>query len=373
MAASTFTAAIFSVLGSFIVDEFSLTRAQLGTIVALNTILAGLLSPLAGKFVDRVGGGSAMQVLLALSAAGFALTAIAPGFVVLLVAAAVGGAAQALANPSTNKVIAYRYEPDRRANVTGIKQSGVQFAIFFGGLSLPSMAEWLGWRWAIVTVVLTTIGVALWMRVVRQGISSGRGDAVTTGSRAFSGAVPWLTIYGLLLGFSGSASFFLPLFAEEELGQSVRVGGLALALAGITAVFGRVLWARYAEKGSRYRRTLAVLAALAVLGMWSFTIADSSLVFLYVGSVLMGAGASSWNSVGMLAVIDDSAATDTGTASGWVLLGFLVGLGIGPPIFGLTFDSTGSYMTMWMIAAGVAAAAVALMAGWKLADRGRTV
>ncbi len=371
MGASTFTAAIFSVLGSFVVDEFTLSRAQLGVIVALNTILAGLMSPLAGKFVDRTGGGSSLQVLLHMSAASFAVTALAPGFAVLLVAAVVGGAAQALANPATNKVIAYRYAPERRANVTGIKQSGVQFAIFFGGLSLPSLADWLGWRWAVVAVIVTTLLMAGWLQVARQGISSGRGDEVSPTSRAFRGAVPWLTLYGLLLGFSGSAAFFLPLFAEEELNQSVRIGGLALALAGLTAVVGRVLWARYAQRGARYRRTLAIIAALAVMGMWSFTMADSSLVFLWIGAFLMGAGSSSWNSVGMLAVIEDSSATETGAASGWVLMGFLVGLGIGPPIFGLTYDSTGSYMTMWVIAAGFAAAALALVAAWMLTARGR--
>ena len=371
MAASTFTAAIFAVLGSFIVDEFAMSRAQLGLIVAVNTVLAGLMSPLAGRFVDRVGGGSALQVLLVLSAAAFFVTAVAPGFGLLLVAAAIGGAAQSLGNPGTNKVIAYRYPPDRRANVTGVKQSGVQFAIFFGGLSLPSLAEWLGWRWAVMAVVLATLAVTIWMQIARQGVSSGRGEEPSFDSRTFSGAVPWLTAYGLLLGFSGSASFFLPLFVEEELGQSVRIGGLALAVAGLTAVFGRVIWARFAERGSRYRGTLAVLALLAVLGNVAFMWADSTMVLLWLGAFLLGAGSSSWNSVGMLAVIDDSEAVDTGAASGWVLLGFLVGLGIGPPIFGSTFDATASYMTMWVIAAGFAAAAFIVMVGWRLADRYR--
>lgn len=371
MAASTFTAAIFSILGSFLVDEFSLTRAELGLIVALNTILAGLMSPLAGKFVDRVGGGSALQTLLLMSAAAYVLTAVAPGIAVLLVAAAVGGSAQALGNPATNKVIAYRYASNHRANVTGIKQSGVQFAIFVGGASLPSLAEWLGWRWAVASVVVVTLAVAAWLQIARRGISSGRGGGVAPASRAFNGAVPWLTLYGFLLGVSGSASFFLPLFAEEELGQSVQIGGLALALVGITAVVGRVLWARYAVVGARYRSTLAVIAALSIVGMWLFTIADTTIAFLWIGSFLMGAGSSSWNSVGMLAVINSADAPDTGAASGWVLLGFLVGLGLGPPAFGLTFDSTGSYMTMWLIAAGFAAAALAAMLGWRLADRGR--
>lgn len=369
MAAGTFTAALFSVLGSFFVDEFGLTRAQLGFIVALNTILGGVVSPLAGRFVDRVGGGSAMSTLLLLAAAAFAITAVAPTYAVLLVAAVVGGIAQALANPATNKVIAYRYPPRLRANVTGIKQSGVQFAIFFGGISLPSMAEWLGWRWAVGSVVVVTLVGAVWLNIARQGISSGRGDVGTTISNVWSGAVPWLTGYGFLLGFAGSAVFFLPLFAEEELGQSVQVGGFAIAAVGITAVVGRVVWARFAERGGRYRATLGFLAFLAVVGSWFFTLADTSILFMWAGAILTGAGASSWNSVGMLAVIDKTDATDTGAASGWVLLGFLIGLGIGPPIFGQTYDAAGSYMTMWVIAAALALCAWGVMVAWAVVDR----
>ncbi|NND04459.1 MAG: MFS transporter [Acidimicrobiia bacterium] len=372
MGASTFTAAIISILGIFLVDEFALTRAQLGLVVAVNTILAGLVSPMAGKFVDRAGGGMSLLVLLQISSLSFVLIALSPGLGVLLVAAGVGGVAQALANPATNKVIAYRYQPARRADITGIKQSGVQFAIFFGGLSLPSLAEWLGWRWAVGVVVALTLLVAVWLEVARKGVSSGRGGSGSSATSALSGAVPWLAGYGFLLGFSGSASFFLPLFAEEELGQSVRVGGFALALAGLAAIVGRVLWARFAERGGRYRITLAILAALAVVGMLAFRIADTSLLFLWVGALLMGAGSSSWNSVGMLAVIDSSEATDTGAASGWVLLGFLIGLGAGPPIYGLTYDATSSYDTMWAVAAVFAALALLVMVGWGAVERNRT-
>ena len=369
MAVGTFTAAILSILGTFVIEEFTITRAQLGLVVALNTVVGAFSSPLAGRFVDRVGGGSAMQTLFHMSAFAFLLTAIAPGYPILLIGAVIGGVAQALSNPATNKVIAYRYAPAQRANVTGIKQSGVQFAIFLGGLTLPTLAEWLGWRWAMVIVAAGVLIGAGALHTARQGRSSGAGEEVPAGARSIAPAVPWLSVYGLLMGFAGSALFFLPLFAEEEVGQSVRVAGLAVALVGISAVVGRVLWARFAERGSRYQLTLAILAALAVLSMWLFTLADGAIAFLWIGAVIVGASASSWNSVGMLAVIDGSAAQGAGAASGWVLFGFLTGLGIGPPIFGRTVDTSGSYMTMWLIAAVAAAGALAVIIAWKLSER----
>lgn len=217
MAAGTFTAAVLSVLGSFLVAEFDISRAELGLVVALNTIAGGLLSPAAGRFTDRVGGGVALQALFYLAAAAFLITAVAPSYTVLLAGALVGGAAQALANPATNKIIAYRYRPSRRANVTGIKQSGVQFAIFFGGVTLPSLAGWLGWRWAVAVTAILAIAAGAVLHFDRKGRSAGAGDFAPGDLGSFRGSVSWLAAYGLLIGFSGSALFFLPLFASEEL------------------------------------------------------------------------------------------------------------------------------------------------------------
>lgn len=369
MAVGTFTASILSILSTFIIDDLDITRAELGLVAAGNTVVGGFVSPLAGRFVDRVGGGSALQTLFHTAALAFLLTAVAPGLPVLVLAALIGGASQALANPATNKVIAYRYPSARRANVTGIKQSGVQVAIFIGGLTLPTLADWLGWRWATVVVAAGVVAGGVSLAVVRQGRSSGAGEVAPVGSRPIGPAVPWLAVYGLLMGFSGSALFFLPLFVEEELGQSVQIAGLAVAVAGIAAVIGRLLWARFAERGSRYQVTLAILAALAVLALWSFTQADGAIGLLWAGAVVVGASSSSWNSVGMLAVIDGSMAQGAGAASGRVLLGFLVGLGVGPPIYGRTVDTLGGYDTMWLVAAVAAALALVVIGIWRASGR----
>ena len=83
------------------------------------------------------------------------------------------------------------------------------------------------------------------------------------------------------------------------------------------------------------------------------------LMLLWVGVVLTGLGSSSWNSVGMLAVITDAGVRGAGRASGVVLLGFLLGLGIGPPLFGWSVDVTGEYTVMWWLS--IAAFVVALL------------
>ena len=365
MAAGTFTAAILSVLSPFIIDDFAISHAALGAVVAVNTLFGALVSPTVGRYVDRIGGRSGVSTVLVTSAAAFFATAASPIYVALLLASLIGGVSQALANPATNKVIAHEYPAESRADITGLKQSGVQVAIFVGGLTLPTFAERFGWRAATVAVgVGVLVGGLLLGALGRQSASGGSGVRGGAVGRP-RGAVPWLAAYGAMVGFSGSGLFFLPLFATEDLGTSVQVGGMALAVAGITAVFGRLAWARFAEQGGRYRQALGVIAAMAAVGPLLFAAAHTSPILLWVGAVVVGASASSWNSVGMLAVIDDARASGAGTASGWVLSGFLLGLGAGPPILGATVDATDSYSTMWFMAAITAALALAVILAWQ--------
>ena len=364
MAAGTFTAAILSVLGPFIVEDFAISHAALGAVVAVNTLFGAVVSPTIGRYVDRIGGRSGVATVLVTSATAFFATAAAPMYVALLLASLVGGISQALSNPATNKVIAHEYPAESRADITGLKQSGVQVAIFIGGVTLPTVAERFGWRAATVAVGVGILILGVLLGAIGPQPPSGgsgvRGGAVDRPQ----GAVPWLAAYGATIGFSSSGLFFLPLFATDELGTSVQIGGLALAVAGITAVVGRLGWARFSERGGRYRLALGVIAALAVIGPLLFLLADSQLALLWIGAVVVGASASSWNSVGMLAVIDDARATGAGTASGWVLSGFLLGLGIGPPLLGATFDATGSYTAMWWLTAATAGLALAVIVAW---------
>ncbi len=80
---------------------------------------------------------------------------------------------------------------------------------------------------------------------------------------------------------------------------------------------------------------------------------------------MIALGSSSWNSVGMLAVMIEAGTGSTGRASGMVLLGFLTGLGVAPPVFGAIIDRTGSYDLMWLLSALTATAAGIVIAAWR--------
>ncbi len=368
MGVATFGVPAIGILATFLIDDLGLTRGDIGTIVAVNTIIGALLSPAAGAFADRLGGTRALAALFALGAAGFFVAGAATSLAVLVVAGVIGGLSQSLGNPATNKAIAVHTAPGRRGVITGLKQSGVQVAIFLGGVMLPWLAEAYGWRATLLgTGLIAAIAVPAVLAVVPPD-GPGRGSEATASGGAVPAVIGWLTAYGFLLGASGAATVFVPLFAEEALGTSPRVGGAAIAVIGVSAVVGRIAWARYADRTGRHRFALAVIAAGGVVGSALMLLAGpDDRMWLWLGVLTIGLSSSSWNSVGMLAVIDRSPSGVAGKASGRVLLGFLLGLGIAPRVYGELLDRTGSYDLMWWISATLAALTVLVTIMWRRA------
>jgi MFS family permease len=79
-------------------------------------------------------------------------------------------------------------------------------------------------------------------------------------------------------------------------------------------------------------------------------------------AVLTGISASSWNTLGMLSIIQRVPKESTGRASGTLMLGFLTGVGLGAPLFGRSVDVFGDYRPGWIAVTVVFAAALGLMA-----------
>ncbi len=362
MASSTFALAVISALSADIIDEFAISREQLGLLVTAAAFTGAALAPILGPLADRLGARSATFFSLLSSATGLLAMSVAPDFVWLAGAALLAGVPQAVTNPATNMLVLAHVAEGKRGVVTGIKQSGVQAGNALGGLVLPPIALLAGWRWGVVAAVLVPlVGVVVARRVVPIAANPGE-RSPRRRDRAPIG-VSRLAVYGFLLGVGGTAvSTYLPLFGQEELGLSPVVAGATLAVMGITGVVGRIAWGRMAEVWLGADRALAIVAGLSclvgvglvmspVLGAW----------VVWPVAVLTGLSASSWNTLGMLSIIQQVPKESTGRASGTLMMGFLGGVGLGAPMFGRSVDAFGDYRQGWVAVTLVFAAALLLM------------
>lgn len=368
MGAGTFTIVSLGILASFIIDDLDISRAQLGLVIGADTLFAAAFSPYAGRIADRLGGRRSLMALFLVAALAWIVYSAAPVYGLMFAGAMLGGMADASCNPATNRMIVERLATGSRGVVTGIKQSGVQAGVFVGGVTLPSMAVAFGWRTTYVIVaalpILLAIATAWLVEPPRHEVASSRVE--------FAGRLPasiwWLGAYGVLFGFAGAAALLVPLFVEEGLGQDARLGGLVAGAIGFVAVGARIWWARLSERIGRFVEPLWAMTPLGVAGAVAFLFSDEiGLWLVWPAAVMLGMSTSSWNGVAMLAAMDEAGAAATGRASGVIVSGFLLGLGLGPPVYGALVDrSGGSYDPMWSVSAVAALATGILVAVWQV-------
>ncbi|WP_261992680.1 MFS transporter [Streptomyces sp. adm13(2018)] len=368
MAFSMMQLFLLGALGPRLVDGLGVSETLLGLTTTVGFGTAAVLSPAGGRVVDRIGPRRALVALLAVSGVALALIGAAPGPALLLVAVALGGLPQALANPATNKAILAAVPAPRRGAVTGAKQSGVQLGAFAAGLPLAAAAGPLGWRGAVWVAAAAAFGAALWARRALPSDPPPPAGAAP-GAPARPGApVPWLAAFSLFLGAGiASVNTYVALFGVQRLGMGPAVAGALVAVLGLAGIAGRVGWSRAATP-DRAPWFPALLAAGAVGAALLLAAALRVGPLVWVAAVAVGVFAVSGNAVSMVLVMQRSAPGRAGQDSALVAAGFFAGFAVGPPLFGLLAER-GRYGTGWALVAAEFAVAGAVALLWAVGDR----
>ena len=365
MAAATSFGPMLGLLGTEFIQEFRISRGELGLLIGLSMVVGGACSPVVGVLTDRLGGRKALALTFALAGAGYLVTASARVYLILLLASFFSGIANGLTNPATNKLIATEVATGSRGFITGIKQSGVQIGTALLGLLVPLGVIAWGWR---ITVLIVAAVWLLFLPVTFRVTSAVAASKPTTRAEwatAFKDIWP-VSAFGMLIGIASSLLTLLPLFAEEALGFSRVTAGQTSALAAGYAIVGRLAWPRWAERRHAFPATMRTLALLTMAGVAGLAWSISVPAVVWPAAIVMSVSAASWNAVGMLATIVTAGPLRAGAATGWVQLGFLTGAGVSTPIYGWLVDTTGSYLPAMGVAIVAAAlAAVVITAGSK--------
>jgi MFS family permease len=353
----------FSVFLVPLLEEFRWSRGLAAGAFSLSSIVQGLLSPVVGAFVDRVGARRVILTGAVVIAASCLLasriTQVWHLYVVTGVFTAVGVCAVGFV-PSGALVA--QWFAHRKASMMGIVFSGMGVGV----LTVGPLAQWListyGWRQAYVVLgvgAVVFLVPLVWIGVrdrVPPGHGVRRGEVTEKAGMSVRAALSTPAFWALFFAYvcTPLAVFTVVThqvaFAVDHGFPRLFVAWI-FGLTGLMSIFGRIIFGIAADYiGRAWSATISYgCTAAGTLALLSI---ESSLspAGLYVYGVLFGLGFGARGPIITAIAADLFPGRRFGAIYGYMSLGNGFGGAIGPWFAGAVFDITGSYRIAFLIA-----------------------
>ncbi len=359
-------------LAPLLVQDLGLSRVQVGLFLPAIYLGGVLMSLPAGWLTDGIGARRTLAAGQGLTGTMIALAAWAGSLPLMLALLFGAGLGWAVVNPATGRAILDRFPTRERGLAMGVKQTGLTLGGVAGALALPTLALGHGWRTALTIAAAASLLAAAGVLV---GLRSGGPPPSATPEAhprlaevgPFLAHRPFLVLLGCGLALSvaqSSVVAYMALYARDALGLGVVAAGGLLALAQAGGTVGRLGWGVISDRLFGGRRRPGVVINAGIGGtIYLFFASDIPLPGPTAGALALVAGVGAFGWVGLYfalaAEVGGSrfAGLLTGVAGACAWSGVLVG----PPLFGLLLEATGSYRWPWLaLALTVFGAAVAL-------------
>jgi MFS family permease len=344
-------------------------ESRLGLAVGAFFAAAALSSAVLGRTAERLGPTQSMRASATLSAV--ALVGVAAGarsYPTLLLWLALGGVANALAQPAANLFIARTVEAERLGMAFAVKQSGIPAATLLGGLAVPSFALTVGWRWAFVAgAVLPLLGG---LTIPHTGTPRPPKHERPPRTRV---PQPPLVVLGIGIGFgAASAGTHGAFLVNAAVAADIAEGpaGLLVSVGSAIGIAVRLYAGSRADR--RDGGHLRVVSLMLVAGSVAYLLYATQVGGLLVLATPLAFGAGwGWPGLFNLAIVRAHPEAP-GAASGITQTGTYFGAVAGPVVFGAVVEAA-SYRAAWLLAAAFALAGAATIAAGRSMLRRRRV
>jgi MFS family permease len=334
-------------------DDLDLSASGTGVAVGAFFAAASLASAPLGRLTERLGSAPALRAAAAISATcQLGLAGLARSLPVLLAFLAVGGSANALAQPAANLLLARDLPLHRQGLGFAIKQAAIPLATLLSGLAVPTIALTVGWRWAFVASAALALAS---ITTVPRTRSTGTPRAPRP-SHDRSGDMPlpvmvWLAL-GIALGAASAGTlgaFFVS--AGVDAGLAEGTAGLVLAAGSGLGIATRLAaGVRADRRGGGHLRVVALMLAGGAV-VYCLLATETTWAFVVAGPLAFATGWA-WPGLFNLAVVRVNP-NAPGAATGITQTGTYLGAVVGPVLFGLVAEHF-SFRAAWLGAAAMA-------------------
>ena len=342
--------------------DFRVSEATAGWLIsgyALAVVVGALLLTAAVTRFERK---PVLAVLLVLFVAGNLISAIAPGYGVMMAGRIIAALAHGAFFGIGAVVAADMVAPTKKAGAIAIMFTGLTAANVLGvpfGTMLGQAAGWRSTFWAI-----TVIGVIALAGIITLVPRTGHGDTapgtLRSELRAFRSGQVWLSILVTILGYGGmfGAFTYIAYTLTEVSGFAASAVPWLLIVFGVGLFIGNTIGGKAADRN--VDRTLIVVLAILVVVLVAFALTAGNQVLTVASIVLMG-GFGFATVPGLQMRVMTYAAGAPTLASGANIGAFNVGNALGAWLGGVTITAGLGYTSPIWAGAGITLLGLAVM------------
>jgi predicted MFS family arabinose efflux permease len=346
-------------------EDLGFSAARLGLATSTYFGVGALISPFAGRLVQRRGATFGLRAGSLFVAAACILSAAAGQWWVLPIATALSGISNSFMQVGSNIVLVRVAAFERQGVSFGAKQGAIPLASMLAGVLLPVIGVAVGWRVTFLMAAVLALATFAIAPPVPDAPAVVRPPGIPKGKApdAPRGRVPrpllFLAIGGACGGAAGNAvSLFVVPSAVHE-GVSEAVAGTILAVCSALVVGIRIGSGWLADRSrSSGHREMAWLLGLGVVGCSALALVSGVPLYLVAMPLAM---MGSWGWPGLVYfTVTSTNADNPARASGVVLGGNLTGTLLGPLVVSQLAERE-MYPAAWAFCAVISACAMTAM------------
>jgi MFS family permease len=346
-------------------DDLGFTESALGAAVTIGFFAGALAAPFAGRFADRLGPRTAVNIGAGLSAISLlGLGLVTNDWATMVAFLCIAGFGVAITDPGLAILVDRSIPVERQGLAFGIKEASIPAATLLAGLAVPVIALTIGWRWAFALGIVPLTVLLILLPGVAETRANPPLDLPETDPLAAIERSPHrraivLAAIGGALGTAAASG--VGVFLTESavaMGVSPAGAGLLLAVGSVAGIIARISAGVAADRvgGVQFRLITSMLAIGALTMALGGT---GSTTLLIVGTIGAFTGGWAWTGIFFLSLIKTNPGSP-GAAAGVGTFSLGMGNASGPLLFGLVAESS-SFQSAWLgagIAAGLGAMAM---------------
>ena len=362
-------------LAPFFKEDLAISSAQVGMVMSAAAFGYMLTMFPAGLVVDKVGARWPLAIGELLAGTSMISLFFAPSYIWLLILMFGTGMSCGLLSPATAQGVIIWFPMRERATVMGFKQTAVNIGGIITAATLPAVALSLGWRYGflflgILAVAIAVVAIMLYKEPPSPS-SSGSIDSVAPAKvvpllEVLRNREIWLVSLGCLclawVEFAVIAH--LVLYLTEILLLPVIAAGGLLAMAEAAGALAKPGSGFLSDRvfGGNRKPVFMMMGGIAAVMCLLLGFFGSSLSWvMYPVLFVLGLAAIGFGGVFITLLGEFGGRYGTGKAVGMGSSITMVGIMLGPVVFGHIVDTSGSYELAWLSLAFMAALCVALI------------